>query len=199
MLVANTSSHLPDILTQAWHWSFSGAMIALVLFLLTWMGRSFAISTSFKAACAALGAGRTTPFFRMDLKEEFWRFAFVGGAIAGGAMTALFLDNPAPVAISDSTIQFLEEMGMSYPQMDQTGRGFIPTTILNFSSLKGVLLALVGGFLVGFGARYGRGCTSGHGITGLAHLQLPSFLTVVGFFIGGLIMTHLILPILLPM
>ncbi|MFB6097926.1 MAG: YeeE/YedE family protein, partial [Salinibacter sp.] len=50
---------------------------------------------------------------------------------------------------------------------------------------------------VGFGARYAGGCTSGHGITGLATLQVPSLIAVVGFFIGGLLTTHLLLPLLL--
>lgn len=169
-------------------------MIALVLFLMTWMGRSFGISKSFAALCNAAGVGKTLPTFQFDLKDEYWRLAFAGGALVGGAITALFLSNPEPVAISDATINYLDSVGLSYPEADDTGRGFIPTALLNFSSLKGILLALAGGYLVGFGARYGRGCTSGHGITGLAHLQLPSLLTVCGFFIGGLVMTHLILP-----
>ncbi len=40
---------------------------------------------------------------------------------------------------------------------------------------------LVGGFLVGYGARLGNGCTSGHGICGLGALQLPSFFAVLTF------------------
>jgi len=39
----------------------------------------------------------------------------------------------------------------------------------------------VGGLLVGYGARLSRGCTSGHGICGLASLRLPSLLAVVTF------------------
>jgi len=39
----------------------------------------------------------------------------------------------------------------------------------------------IGGFLVGFGARLSNGCTSGHGICGLASLQLPSLLAVLIF------------------
>jgi uncharacterized membrane protein YedE/YeeE len=60
--------------------------------------------------------------------------------------------------------------------------------------LKGIAILVIGGFLVGFGARYAGGCTSGHAISGLSNLQLPSLIAVIGFFIGGLIMTHLILP-----
>lgn len=40
---------------------------------------------------------------------------------------------------------------------------------------------LIGGFLAGFGARLGNGCTSGHGICGLGSLQWPSLLAVLTF------------------
>ena len=64
-------------------------------------------------------------------------------------------------------------------------------------SLPGVILVLVGGFLVGFGARYANGCTSGHAISGVSNLQLSSVVVVIGFFIGGLISAHLLLPVIL--
>ena len=41
----------------------------------------------------------------------------------------------------------------------------------------------LGGFLVGFGTRFSRGCTSGHGICGLASFSLSSFLAVITFLI----------------
>lgn len=44
-----------------------------------------------------------------------------------------------------------------------------------------VWMLLVGGFLVGYGARLGNGCTSGHGICGLGSLQWPSLLAVLTF------------------
>jgi uncharacterized membrane protein YedE/YeeE len=59
-----------------------------------------------------------------------------------------------------------------------------------FSPPKGVLLLLVGGVLIGFGTRYAGGCTSGHAISGLSNLQIPSLKAVIGFFIGGLIMSY---------
>ena len=52
------------------------------------------------------------------------------------------------------------------------------------------------GFLVGFGTRYAGGCTSGHAISGLANLQWVSLVAVVGFFVGGLVMTWFIYPLL---
>jgi len=194
-LVSNPQSFL-DFISQPWHGSVSGLAIAGVMFLLTWMGRSFGVSTTFKTACTALGAGKLSSFFKVDLKEEGWRFAFVIGGFIGGVTAAFNLTSPEPVAISEATQAHLESVGLSYPEADKTGRGFVPTELLNFTTIKGVLLALAGGFLVGFGARYGDGCTSGHAISGLSHLQLPSLITVIGFFIGGLLMTHLILPLL---
>ena len=67
----------------------------------------------------------------------------------------------------------------------------------NLLTLKGFILMVVGGFLVGFGTRYAGGCTSGHAISGLANLQIGSLLAVCGFFIGGLITTYLFFPTIL--
>lgn len=65
------------------------------------------------------------------------------------------------------------------------------------STLKGFVSIVVGGFLAGFGTAYAGGCTSGHAISGLADLQLSSLIAVVGFFAGGLIATHFLLPLFL--
>ena len=61
-------------------------------------------------------------------------------------------------------------------------------------TLKGFIIIVIGGILVGFGARYAGGCTSGMAISGLSNLQLPSLVAVIGFFIGGLVMVNYILP-----
>jgi uncharacterized membrane protein YedE/YeeE len=50
--------------------------------------------------------------------------------------------------------------------------------------------------MIGFGTRYASGCTSGHAISGLSNLQIKSLKAVIGFFIGGLIMSHFILPLI---
>jgi uncharacterized membrane protein YedE/YeeE len=196
MNLAVNASSLVQFISQPWHWAVSGAAIALVLALMTWMGRSFGVSTTFKAFCSAAGAGKVSDFFKMDVKEEFWRIAFVIGGLIGGYIATNFLQSPEPVAISPETIDYLATIGINYPEADAKGIGFVPTSLFNFESLSGILMAVGGGFLVGFGARYGDGCTSGHAISGLAHFQLPSLITVIGFFIGGLAMTHFIFPFL---
>ena len=63
------------------------------------------------------------------------------------------------------------------------------------SALGGWLTLGAGGFLVGFGSRWAGGCTSGHAISGLATFQLPSRLRSWGFFAGGLVMTHVLMPL----
>ena len=50
---------------------------------------------------------------------------------------------------------------------------------------------VVGGFLVGYGARLGNGCTSGHGICGLGSLQWPSLLAVLTFMATAFITANL--------
>jgi uncharacterized membrane protein YedE/YeeE len=83
--------------------------------------------------------------------------------------------------------------------MTDAGRHFAPDLLFSnaaFSNPYILLLLSVGGFLVGFGARYAGGCTSGHAISGISNLQLPSVIAVVGFFIGGLFVNHFILPLL---
>ena len=184
-----------EIISQPWHWAVSGAMIALVLILLTWMGRSFGVSLSFRNICSISGAGKKNSFFNINLKDEYWRMAFVIGGIVGGIIGFTLLKSPEPVAIAESTIQGLKGLGLDYPASDEKGLGFVPTDMYNFSNLKGIIFAILGGFLVGFGSRYGDGCTSGHAISGLSHLQVSSLITVIGFFIGGLVMTHLLMPL----
>jgi hypothetical protein len=186
-----------DLISQPWHWTVGGVGFGLLVLLLTWMGRSFGISTSLRDWCTIAGAGKKYEFFNVNLKDETWRIALVLGLMAGAFLAHQFLRSPEPVAISQSTIDYLGSKGISYPESDALGLGFVPTSLFNFGNLKGLIMAILGGFLVGFGARYAGGCTSGHAITGLSHLQLPSLITVIGFFIGGLIMTHLILPWLL--
>jgi uncharacterized membrane protein YedE/YeeE len=76
----------------------------------------------------------------------------------------------------------------------------VPEELFNWSRLgtvNGFIMLVIGGFLIGFGTRYAAGCTSGHAITGLATLQKASLIAVLGFFIGGIISTYFLLPIIL--
>lgn len=152
------------------------------------------MSSNLRTVCAALGAGKSCDFFCFDWRGQRWNLFVMAGAVLGGYIAMYFLsDNPVP-AINPDVIALLKGQGF-----ESVGNSYLPTELFGnetFSSLKNIALLLAGGFLVGFGARYAGGCTSGHAISGLSNLQLPSLIAVIGFFIGGLIMVHLLFPIL---
>ena len=182
-----------DFLTQPWSWWFSGIMIAAIMFFLIYFGKSFGFSANLRTICAAAGLGKKTKFFDFNWKSQVWNLVFLVGAIAGGVIAKQFLSTDVPVAISQSTITDLGKLGIAAPVSLQPEELFGLDAIL---SLKGFLILAAGGLLVGFGSRYAGGCTSGHAISGLSDLQVPSLIAVVGFFAGGLIMTFLILPLI---
>lgn len=184
-----------DLLTTPWPWYVAGPLIGLMVpLLLVLTGKAFGISSSLRHACAATVPG-TASYFQYDwIKHGLWNIVFVAGILIGGLIAGTFFDNPEPVAISEATHTALAEIGI------QDFSGLVPADLFSWSSLTTLpsfIVLVLGGFLVGFGARYAGGCTSGHAITGLATLQMPSLIAVIGFFIGGLFITHLILPILL--
>ena len=51
---------------------------------------------------------------------------------------------------------------------------------------------LAAGLLVGFGTRLGNGCTSGHGICGLARLSMRSLAAVVAFMASGIATVYVV-------
>jgi len=183
-----------ELIREPWPWYISGAIIAGIMILLIFFGKSFGFSGNFRTICAMSGAGKQCEFFNFDWKSQRWNLYFLVGSIIGGYITSKWLMNGEPVQISDATKSDLAELGLKEPMAIQ------PLDIFNWEylwSLEGIIMMVVGGFLVGFGARYAGGCTSGHAISGLSTLQLPSLVAVIGFFIGGLFTTFVILPLLL--
>jgi uncharacterized membrane protein YedE/YeeE len=59
-------------------------------------------------------------------------------------------------------------------------------------ALPRILTAFAGGTLMAIGARWAGGCTSGHGITGTLQLAVSSWVAVICFFAGGIIVALLI-------
>lgn len=182
-----------SFITQTWSWWFSGTMISAIMFFLLYFGQSFGFSSNLRTICAATGLGKKTKFFDFNWKSQTWNLVFLVGAIAGGFIAKQWLSSDVRVEISQSTIHDLSKMGIAAPVSLQPPELFGWDAVL---SLKGFLVLATGGFLVGFGSRYAGGCTSGHAISGLSNLQLPSLIAVIGFFAGGLIMTFFILPLL---
>ena len=128
LVLANVG--LVEWISQPWHWAISGVAIATIVFLMTWMGRSFGVSSSFAVLCKVAGADKAAPFFqKYKLSDEGWRMAFVVGAIVGGFLAANFLASPEPVAISNETIEHLSGWGFEYPASTAEGAGMIPTDL----------------------------------------------------------------------
>lgn len=180
-------------ITNPWPWYVSGPLIALVMFALLFVGKQFGMSSNLRTACSIGGAGKASDFFKFDWKKERWNLIVVLGAIIGGFLSANYLSDNT-VDINPEIATKLETYGIT-----STGDAYLPTEIFGAESLsdpKILAILLVGGFFVGFGARYAGGCTSGHAISGLSNLQLPSLIAVVGFFIGGLIMINFIYPLI---
>jgi uncharacterized membrane protein YedE/YeeE len=185
-----------DFLYKPWPWYVAGPVIGLTVPLLLLMGnKRLGISSTLRHICAACFPG-SIPLFKYDWKKEIWNLWFVGGVLLGGVLGGVVLANPDPVDIALSTQAYLATFGI----LPQTG--LMPMELFSWSSLatiKGIVLMIAGGFMVGFGTRYARGCTSGHGITGLSALQWPSLLATMSFFGGGILFAWLVLPYILEL
>ncbi|MDH3650812.1 MAG: YeeE/YedE family protein [Saprospiraceae bacterium] len=187
-----------DFISQPWPWWVAGPMIALIMFVLIYFGKEFGISANFRVMCAADGAGDYASFFKFDWNSQGWNLLVALGAMFGGYLASHYFTDPGEnvAGISAATVATLAKMG----HLVEVGQVPIVPEFYSWPSLftlTGFIIIVIGGFLVGFGARYAGGCTSGHAISGLSALQLPSLLAVVGFFLGGLVMTHLIFPLFL--
>jgi len=183
-----------EYILQPWPWYISGPCFALIMFTLLYFGRSFGMSSNLRTLCAIGGAGKKIDFFKFNWKSQRWNLVVVLGAIIGGFIAHNCLSNPIDIDLSQNTIDDLKTFGF-----ENAGKSLLPPELFSWEaafSVKGLIILLVGGILVGFGTRYAGGCTSGHAITGLSSLQLPSLIAVIGFFIGGLIMINFIYPIL---
>jgi uncharacterized membrane protein YedE/YeeE len=182
-----------EFISQPWTWWVSGIIIASTMFLLLFFGQSFGFSSNLRTICAAAGGGKFVKFFDFNWRSQLWNMVFLVGAILGGFIAKQFLSDGAPVVISENTISDLAKLGISAPTSAQPNELFSMEALF---SLKGFLILALGGLMVGFGSRYAGGCTSGHAISGLSDLQLPSLIAVIGFFIGGLLMTFVLLPLI---
>ncbi|HET8810745.1 MAG TPA: YeeE/YedE thiosulfate transporter family protein [Flavobacteriaceae bacterium] len=179
---------------EPWPWYVSGPLIAAIMFLLIFSGKQFGMSANLRTLCTICGANKKANFFKFDWRAQRWNLLVLVGAMIGGFIAANFLSTSPEAAINPESIAILEEYGIK-----SAGETYLPTELFGveaFQNPKILLLLLIGGVLIGFGARYAGGCTSGHAISGLSNLQLPSLIAVIGFFIGGLVMVHLLFPLI---
>lgn len=185
-----------DLLRQPWPWYVAGPLVGLTVPVLLLIGnKSFGISSSLRHICASCMPAKI-PFFNYEWKKEAWNLFFVGGIFLGGVIVAVLLPNPDPLLVTPKLAEDLAAHGVTdYSQL-------VPKDLFNWESLftlRGFILMVVGGFMVGFGTRYAGGCTSGHAIMGIANLQWPSVVATVSFMIGGVITANYILPLILSL
>ena len=189
--------NMVEFISQPWPWFVSGPLISLIMFFLLYFGKAFGVSSNLRTLCAIGGAGKINDFFDFNWKDQLWNLIFIAGAATGGYIATHFLSNENPIDLAPIAIEELKALGI-----ENAGEGYLPQSLFSFEALftlRGFIMLVGGGFLVGFGTRYAGGCTSGHAISGLSDLQLPSLIAVIGFFIGGLIMTYFILPHILAL
>ncbi|MDX1395741.1 MAG: YeeE/YedE thiosulfate transporter family protein [Gemmatimonadota bacterium] len=187
---------MPEWLLAPWPWYVAGPLIGLTVPALLLFGRKvFGISSTFQHLCAA-ALPRRFPYLDYDWRAKRWQLALAAGMVIGGwiAMGPLTAAREYEIAISEATRADLTALGVT------DFSGLVPRQWISWEglgTLPGLVMIVAGGFLVGFGARWADGCTSGHAITGLANLQLPSLIATLGFFAGGLVAARVLLPLLL--
>jgi uncharacterized membrane protein YedE/YeeE len=179
------------LLLHPWPWYVAGPLIGLfVPALLLLDNKQLGVSSNLRHLCAAL-APRKVSFFRYEWKEAgLWNLVFLAGVVLGGFIGGNLLAAPG-VTIAIGTRADLATLGI------HDFSGLAPRELFSWSSvlsLRGLVLLVAGGFCVGFGTAYAGGCTSGHGIAGLANFERPSMIAVLGFFAGGLLATFVLLP-----
>lgn len=129
----------------------------------------------------------------MDLSSINWLAAVTGGLLIGLSATLLLLFNGSVAGISGifrkalssgSAESMLFIMGLvAGAAWYELGLATTPTP----KPSADVWMMLVGGLLVGIGARLSNGCTSGHGVCGLGFLSLRSLVAVLTFMTTGII------------
>jgi hypothetical protein len=166
---------LLEAIRGPWPWWVGGAAIGLVVpLLLLLANRHFGVSSTLRHLCAACAPAKPA-YLRYDWRKESWSLCFAAGLVAGG---------------------WIAQHGLT-----REVREVMPLDSFSFEALgtpRGFLSMVVGGFLVGFGSRWANGCTSGHAIMGLSLRRPASLVAVIGFFAGGLFVTWLVLPAVLP-
>ena len=183
-----------DVIAAPWSWYVAGLLITLVIFSLLYFGKTYGLSSNLRTICVIGGGGAISDFFDFEYKSQYWNLVFVLGTVLGGYIASNYLTNPKLMSLTSATPVELDNLSI-----DLGTYNYLPNTIFSFGvmgTLRGFVILIIGGFLVGFRARYTGGCTSGHAMTGLSNLQIQSLIALVGFFIGGLTMVHLLFPII---
>ena len=117
-------------------------------------------------------------------------YPLIGGLMIGTSAGIYLLFNGRIAGISGLAAS---GMGLTGAGFSRLGLGFILGILLGAAIAYGLMqdprltitsslpLLVAGGLLTGFGTRLGSGCTSGHGVCGLARLSPRSIVATVTF------------------
>src|SRR5205809_5879429 len=140
-----------ELLKQPWPWYISGFIIGLTVPALLIMGNKyFGLSANFRHICAACFPGNIK-FFKYNWKKEIWNMFFAAGILIGGFIASHYLADPNAVVINPKLLSELK----NYNITDTSN--LLPPELFGWPALfsvRGFLLLIAGGFLVGFGTRY---------------------------------------------
>lgn len=166
-----------DFLSEVrWSPYVAGAGIGV----LSWLSfliakKPIACSTSFAKTSGLIeklfrgGGVESKPYYREIRLDIDWQWMLVIGIVIGASISALLS--------GDFSWQWIPSTWES---------------VFGSSRSLRVAVALAGGILLGFGARWADGCTSGHGISGTLQLVLSSWVSAICFFIGGIVTAHVL-------
>jgi hypothetical protein len=157
------------IVWPGWLGGIAIGLVVIALYLTT--GKLLGASSAYGNFCSYIS---NVKFFKSSTYRDDWRVWFVLGIPLGSFLAAY--TSPGEIVWSFS-------MGELYEQV-------IPATLW-----MRALWLIAGGILIGFGARAAGGCQSGHAISGLAVMNIPSLIAAVGFFIGGTVIVQLLFSI----
>jgi len=179
---------LHQLIYESWPWYIGGPLIGIfAISILLLERKALGVSSSFDQFCAVvIPAGEKRNF----LLKDTWQIWFVFGMVLGGAILYFSGLTTEKIAIAESTTAILTQQGLT------DFNGYVPSELYSFAFPQ-VIILVIGGFVIGFGARYAGGCTAGHSIMGIAQLAPSSIISTIGFFIGGLFSTYLIVPFIL--
>lgn len=131
--------------------------------------------------------------------------SLIGGSIIGIAVSLLLLFNGKVLGVSGILGElFNNPLSKNYWRLffvlgllisPLIYSVFHPIPSIEITSNK--LLIIAGGLLVGFGSRLGSGCTSGHGVCGLARLSVRSFIATMTFIFFGFVTVFVIQKVLI--
>jgi uncharacterized membrane protein YedE/YeeE len=109
------------------------------------------------------------PYYQKIKLDIDWQWMLVLGIVFGSLLSALLS--------GDFSFEWVPALWLS---------SFGNTPVIR------VIIALIGGIFLGFGARWADGCTSGHGISGTLQLAVSSWISAIAFFVSGILVAHIL-------